>query len=75
VFRTAWKRIAAATIAAGWITGTAFSGCTALVRVPTGQLDVSDEGVFIDFPGALVSVTHQRITIDLLGIEVELNSD
>jgi len=72
---TRWRRIVAAAMVAAWITGTAFSGCAAVVRVPTGQLDVSNEGILIDFPGALVSVTHQRLTLDLFGIEVELNND
>jgi hypothetical protein len=72
---TRLKKITAAITAASCIAGISFSGCAAVLRVPTGELDVSDEGILIDFPGALVSVTHQRLTLDLVGIEVELKND
>ena len=72
---TKLKRVAAAFLAAGWLTGAVFSGCTTLVRLPTGQIDVSEDGVSIDFPGALVTVSHEQIVVDLLGLEVEFDID
>lgn len=72
---TRLKRVAAACLAAGWLTGAVFSGCTTFVRLPTGRIDVSEDGVFIDFPGALVTVTHEQIVVDLLGLEVEFDND
>ena len=62
-------------VSAGFLGAALFSGCTALVRVPGGNIDVSDEGVFIDLLGATVSVTDDRVLINVPCVEVDVHGD
>lgn len=72
---TRLKRVATGSVAAAFITGTTLSGCSTLLRMPDATLAVSRHGVSIDFPGALVTVSHEQIVIDLFGLELEFDND
>lgn len=47
-------------------------GCTALVRLPGGLVEVSDAGVFVNFLGASVSVTEALVEIGLPGVKIDV---
>ena len=60
-------------VTAALVGGMLFSGCTTLVKIPGGNVDVSDDGVFVDFLGLSISVTDDHVLVNLPGIDVEVN--
>ncbi len=66
------RRVVKALVWTGCMGGLLFSSCNALVRVPRGRVDVTDEQVFVKLPGVLVDVTDGHVLVDVLGIEVDV---
>lgn len=52
-----------------------YSGCTALVELPTGTIDVSRGGVIVDFPGVDIDVTRDDVYVNAPGVYVEIHND
>ncbi len=63
----AWSAILA--IGAGCL----FTTCSAQVRVPFVDVDVSQRGVFVDILGGHVSVTPGQVLVDLPGVNVDIH--
>jgi hypothetical protein len=56
--------------ATGSLGGFLFAGCTTLVNLPGGHVDVSESGVLVEFRGASVSVEEGRVIVEMAGLAV-----
>ncbi len=72
LIRACFRRLTASVLSAFLTGGTLFHGCTAVVRVPGVNVDVNDQGVFVDLLGGWVSVTDDEVHVDLPGILVDV---
>ncbi len=65
-------RVVGRFLLAACLGGTAFSGCSGLVDMAGGTINLSDERIYVNFPGLFVDVTDDHVFVDIPGIEVDL---
>ncbi len=69
------KRMMAASMALTTLGGVLFSSCTATIDLPSGIVDVSDDGVVVQLPGLNVDVSDDGVSVELPGLDVDVSDD
>ena len=67
------RRITAGVLCMMTAGGMLFESCTATVDLPSGVIDVSEDGVIVRLPGVSVDVTDDGIVVDVPCVNVDVS--